>query len=130
MAKQFLFYGKTMEELKQMPLQDFANILNSRQKRSVLRRGEEIQKFLQKVDSKVKRKNKIRTHNRDMIVTPKLVGHTIAIYNGKEFVPIKISEQMLGHFLGEFVLTRKRIQHSSPGVGATRSSASIKSKPK
>ena len=126
--KQFLYYGKTIEELKEMPLQDFANILPSRPKRSLQRRQEEVQKFLQRVAKKGK--GKIRTHNRDMIITPKLVGLTIAIYSGKEFVPILIKEQMLGHYLGEFVLTRKRITHGSAGIGATRSSASAKSKPK
>lgn len=130
MAKQFLFYGKTLEELKEMPLQDFAKILKSRQKRSVTRRREEIQKFLQKISEKVKSNKKIRTHRRSMIVTPYMVGLTIAIHNGKEFVPIKITEQMIGHFLGEFVLTRKRVGHGSAGIGATRSSASAKSKPK
>lgn len=130
MAKQFLFYGKTLEELRQIPIQDFAKLLRSRQKRSVLRRREEIQKFLHKVDAKVKNNKKIKTHKRSMIVTPKLVGLTIEVHSGKEFVPVRINEKMLGHYLGEFVLTRKRIAHSSPGVGATRSSASVKSKPK
>lgn len=130
MAKKFLFYGKTIEELKQMPLQDFAKILRSRQRRSLLRRLEEIRKFIHKLEKKVKRGKKIRTHKRDMIITPQMVGLTIGVHNGKEFVPVKIREEMLGHYLGEFALTRKRIQHGAPGVGATRSSAAVKAKPK
>ena len=47
------------------------------------------------------------------------------IHNGKEFVMIKITEEMLGHRLGEFAATRKKVAHSSPGIGATRSSASL-----
>ncbi|OYT41782.1 30S ribosomal protein S19 [Candidatus Pacearchaeota archaeon ex4484_26] len=130
MAKQFLFYGKTMEELKSMPLQEFAKVLRSRQKRSLLRRREEIEKFLQKIEKKLKNNKKIKTHKRSIIITPQMVGLEIGVYNGKEFVPVKIQEKMLGHYLGEFVLTRKRLQHSAPGVGATRSSASVKAKPK
>ncbi|MBU2496872.1 MAG: 30S ribosomal protein S19 [Nanoarchaeota archaeon] len=130
MAKKFLFYGKTLEELQEMPLQEFAKILKSRQKRSLLRRREEIQKFLHRVEKKVRDKKKIKTHKRSMIVIPQMVGMEISVYNGKDFVPVKIQEKMIGHYLGEFALTRKRLQHSAPGVGATRSSAGIKSKPK
>ena len=45
------------------------------------------------------------------------------VYNGKEFIPLTITAEMLGHYLGEFVLTRKKVAHSAPGIGATRSSA-------
>lgn len=130
MAKQLLFYGKTIEELKSMPLQEFAKVLKSRQKRGLLRRREEIEKFLQKIEKKVKNNKKIKTHKRNMIITPQMIGLDIAVHSGKEFVSVKIQEKMIGHYLGEFVLTRKRLQHSAPGVGATRSSASVKSKPK
>ena len=54
-----------------------------------------------------------------------MVGTTIRVYNGKEFVQVMIEDEMVGHYLGEFALTRKRIQHSAPGIGATRSSASL-----
>lgn len=131
MARQILFYGKAIEELQKMPLQEFARLLKSRSRRSLLRRMEEVQKFLQRVDKKVKKgKTTIRTHERDMIITPQIVGLTVAIHNGKEFVPIKITENMLGHFLGEFAMTRKRVTHGSAGIGATRSSAVAKSKAK
>ena len=131
MAKQVLFYGKALEELQKMPLQEFARLLKSRSRRSLIRRMEEVQKFLQRVDKKVKRgKTMIKTHERDMIITPQLVGLTVAIHNGKEFTQVKITESMLGHFLGEFAMTRKRVTHGSAGIGATRSSAAAKSKAK
>ena len=82
------------------------------------------------MEKKTRSGKKIKTHERDMIVTPQLVGLTIAIYNGKEFVPIKIQENMIGHYLGEFALSRRRLSHGSAGLGATRSSAGAKSKPK
>ena len=51
-----------------------------------------------------------------------MVDKTIGIYNGKEYVNIKVTSEMLGHYLGEFALTRKRVIHGSAGVGATRGS--------
>jgi len=64
----------------------------------------------------------VKTHCRDMIILPSFVGKTIGVHNGKEFQPVKIQPEMIGHYLGEFALTRKRVKHSGPGVGATRSS--------
>ena len=71
------------------------------------------------------KKNNIETHCRDAIILPEMVGKTIKVYSGKEFIPVTINEDMIGHYLGEFVLTRNRVQHSAPGIGATRSSAAL-----
>ena len=60
-----------------------------------------------------------------MITLPEMVGKMIKVHNGKEFVPVAIIEEMIGHYLGEFALTRNRVEHSAPGIGATRSSASL-----
>jgi small subunit ribosomal protein S19 len=57
-----------------------------------------------------------------MIVLPEFVGRKIAVYNGKEFQEVLIQQEMIGHYLGEFALTRKPVKHTGPGVGATRSS--------
>jgi small subunit ribosomal protein S19 len=64
----------------------------------------------------------IRTHSRDFVVLPEMVGMTIEVYNGQEFNRFEIQPEMIGHYLGEFVQTRKRVEHSAPGVGATKSS--------
>ncbi|RLF88358.1 30S ribosomal protein S19, partial [Thermococci archaeon] len=55
-------------------------------------------------------------------ILPEMVGMTIYVHNGKEFVPVEIKPEMIGHYLGEFAPTRKRVQHGAPGIGATRSS--------
>ena len=57
-----------------------------------------------------------------MIIFPEMVGLTIGVYNGKEYLNIEIKPEMIGHYLGEFSLTRKHVQHGSPGIGATKSS--------
>lgn len=127
MAKQFLFIGKTLEDLQNMDLNDFAKLLNSRQRRNLRRGLTEQQKILlAKINNFKSGKNKkiIKTHIRDMIVLPVMVGMAIHVHNGKEFVPVIISEHMLGHYLGEFAQTRKKVAHSAPGIGATKSSSS------
>jgi Ribosomal protein S19 len=69
-----------------------------------------------------KANTQIKTHLRDVIVLPYFVGLTIHVYSGKEFLPVTIRPEMVGHYLGEFVRTNKRVIHGAPGVGASRSS--------
>ncbi|TET75081.1 MAG: 30S ribosomal protein S19, partial [Candidatus Heimdallarchaeota archaeon] len=64
----------------------------------------------------------VRTHVRDMPILPEMVGATIAVYNGREFLEIEIQPQMIGHLLGEFSPSTKVVRHGAPGIGATRSS--------
>jgi len=122
MAKEELWRGLTKEEAKKLDDAAFMGHLNSRQRRS-LRRGlsEEKKAFLEKV----KGKDNVKTHLRDMIIMPSMLDKTIKVYNGKEFVSVRIGLEMLGHYLGEFALTRKSIKHSAPGVGATKSSSAL-----
>ena len=58
----------------------------------------------------------LRTHVRDMIILPDMVDITINVHNGKEFTPIAIKPEMIGHYLGEYAITNKRVQHGAPGV--------------
>ncbi len=125
MVREFTYRGYTLEQLLQMSMDEFIKLLPSRQRRS-LRRGltEAQRKLLEKV-RKYKRlgiNKPIRTHARDMIILPEMVGMTIAVHNGKEFVPVEIVPEMIGHRLGEFAITNKRVVHGRPGVGATKSS--------
>ena len=122
-GKDFSFRGKTMEELKTLDIREFAKLLNARGRRSVTRQAEVITKFIKRCEKKEAKTKPIRTHDRELIIVPKMVGMTIEIYSGKEFVPIKIIDEMLGHRLGEFVMTRRKVEHSAPGIGATRSSS-------
>ena len=128
--KEFTFRGKTMDELLAMDVPQFANIVGrSRLKRS-LRRGvsQNLVKKIEKAyaDMKAGKQPKIiKTHRRELPVLPKMVGLTVAVHNGKEFVRLQIIEKMLGHYLGELALTRKRLSHGKAGIGATKSSTAI-----
>ena len=121
--KEFTYRGKTLEELKEMSLSDFMLLLPARERRSLKRGFTEQQKILLK-HIRAKKSN-IETHCKDMIILPEMIGLPIRIHNGKEFIAVTIQDEMIGHFLGEFVITRKRIEHSAPGIGATRSSAAL-----
>jgi small subunit ribosomal protein S19 len=122
--KEFTFYGKTADELKKMSLEDFAQLIPSRDRRKLVKRGmtEQEKTVLKRVR---KKEANIETHCRDMVIVPEMIGTQIRVYNGKEFFPITIEIDMLGHRLGEFVMTRKSVQHSAPGIGATKSSAAL-----
>ncbi len=121
--KIFKFRGKTLEELKAMSIQDFAQLVKARKRRSLLRGvNNESPKILTKVESG---KGKLRTHRRDVVITPNLIGKTIEVYNGQKFIPVNVTEEMLGHYLGEFSQTRRIAQHKGVGVGATKSSKNV-----
>ena len=118
-----MWKGMTEEEAKNLGLKEFMELVPSRERRS-LRRGftDAQKKLLKEIDSG---KNNIKTHCRNMIIIPSMIGKTFKVYNGKDFVQNIIVLEMLGHRLGEFSLSRKLVSHSAAGVGATRSSKAV-----
>ena len=79
------------------------------------KKGAFIDKHLQaKIDGMNERNEKkvVRTWSRRSTVVPEMVGHTLAVHNGKKFIPVYITENMVGHKLGEFSLTRSFKGHS------------------
>ncbi|MEK6809487.1 MAG: 30S ribosomal protein S19 [Nanoarchaeota archaeon] len=123
MAKEFTWKGKSEDDAAKLDLDEFVKLIPSRQRRSLKRGLTEAQQALMKrVESG---ENNVKTHCRDMIILPKMVGKTLRVYNGKEYLPIMVTAQMLGHYLGEFSHTRKGVTHSAAGLGATRSSKAV-----
>jgi small subunit ribosomal protein S19 len=120
--KEFKCHNLSLEELKALSIDELMPLLTSRMRRT-LKRGvtKRQDKFLSEL-KKAKHGDVIRTHCRNMIILPDFVGHKIDIHNGKEFQRVDIQPDMIGHYLGEFSLTRKKVKHTGPGVGATRSS--------
>ncbi len=87
-----------------------------------LKKGPFIDEHLQaKVDTMNRERDKkvIKTWSRRSTVSPDMVGHTIAVHNGRKFVPVYVSENMVGHKLGEFALTRTFKGHSGKKVEKT-----------
>ena len=125
MVKIFNYRGKELSELQNITNDQLLGLFTARQRRS-LKRGinDEKRKLSNEIkeskDGKVK--NPIRTHKRDLIILPYMVGATVNTFSGKEFTAITIIPEMIGHYLGEYVITNKRVSHGAPGVGASRSS--------
>lgn len=126
--KEFSYRGLAIEDLQKMPMDKFIALLPSRQRRT-LKKGlpPEKRKLLVKLRKAKEALSNgeqiiVRTHCRDMIVLPEMVGLTVGIYDGKQFTVVEIQPEMVGHFFGEFALTRRRVRHSAPGIGATKSS--------
>ncbi len=108
-----------------MSLEKFLELLPSRQRRS-LNRGisPEKRKLIEdvKATNAGKGKGVIRTHARDMIILPYMVALKLEIHSGKDFVSVEIKPEMIGHYLGEYVITNKKVTHGTPGIGSSRSS--------
>ena len=125
MVKKFTFHGLSTEETESLTGEKLFELLSSRARRS-LKRGINDQKRKLIDEIKMKKAGKlngdIKTHLRDLIILPYMVGVTVNVFSGKEFVPIVITTEMIGHYLGEYVITNKRVSHGAPGVGASRSS--------
>ncbi|MEN7982019.1 MAG: ribosomal protein S19 family protein [Nanoarchaeota archaeon] len=124
--KQFTFRGKTLEELKTLEVREFAKLMRSRQRRSALRNFQKIEDFISRARKKIEKGKQVKTHSRDLIVVPAMIGMRIHIHRGDKFIPIDILGEMLGHKFGEFAPTRARAQHTKAGVGATKGSKSKK----
>jgi len=120
--KEFKYMGLTFEEVSKLKLEEFIKLIPSRERRSIKRGFTDTEKSLIKKANQSKPGEFIKTHARDMVVLPEFVGKRFGIHNGKEYVAVDITEEMLGHRLGEFAQTRKQVNHSGPGMGATRSS--------
>lgn len=120
--KDFTYRGKTLEELKKLDVREFAKFLKSRQRRKVLRQFHVIEDFVSSAKTKISKDKPIRTHLRDLVIVPEMVGMKIDIHNGKNFIPVNITGEMIGHVLGELAITRSRVKHSKAGIGATKGS--------
>jgi small subunit ribosomal protein S19 len=127
LPRQFSYRGHNAEELQQMSMDEFIRILPSRQRRSLTRGLTADQRALMEL-IRVSRRNQgniikaIKTHCRDMIIIPEMIGLSLLVHSGKEFTAVDIKPEMIGHYLGEFVITNKKVVHGTPGIGASRSS--------
>jgi len=125
-SKELFYRGKNVEELKKLDVREFAKYLPSRSRRSILRHFDVVDKFVKRCETSLSQNKKIKTHLRDIVIVPRLVGMTIGIYNGKTYNEVRIAHTMIGHRLGEFSVTRQKVTHGNPGIGATKSSAGDK----
>lgn len=125
MVKEFKYRGVAMDELQNLPLDKLFTLFSARTRRSLTRGITDSKRKLLdeiKLAKAGKLTTTIKTHLRDLIIMPYMAGLTIHVFSGKEFVPVVIKPEMIGHYIGEYVMTNKRVIHGAPGVGASRSS--------
>ena len=128
MPKEFSYRGQSLSSLTGMSMDEFINLLPARQRRSLQRGLTPEQRVLleklrvAKEAQKQGKEANLKTHVRDLIILPEMVGIKIQIHNGKEFVNVEMKPEMIGHYLGEFAVTNKPVRHGTPGIGASRSS--------
>ncbi len=126
--KEFSYRGHSLQSLEGMSMDEFITLLPSRQRRSLQRGLTPEQRILleklrvAKEQQKQGKEVNLKTHVRDLIILPEMVGAKVAVHNGKEFVAMEIKPDMIGHYLGEFAITNKPVRHGTPGIGASRSS--------
>ena len=125
MVREFTYRGLSQKELEELPLDKLLKLFPARIRRSLTRGINDNKRKLIgeiKATKEGKLKTPINTHLRDLIILPNMIGTTVNVFSGKEFVPVTITSEMVSHYLGEYVITNKRVSHGAPGVGASRSS--------
>jgi small subunit ribosomal protein S19 len=131
-----VYRGKKEEELKNASLEEVAKLFKARARRAVLRMlaGKNVKyaNLVKRVRKKIKSgeafKKPIKTHVREAVIIPEWLGLKFLVYNGKEWKPVDITIDKIGHRLGEYNYTVKFESHSSPGIGATRGSKFVAAK--
>jgi len=123
---EFTYRGHALEELQEMSVDEVAELLPARVRRSIERglsaEKEKLLEDAREADAEETADEPIRTHLRDMPILPAMVGLTFAVHTGQSFERVRVQPEMLGHYLGEFQLTRTEVEHGQAGIGATRSS--------
>ena len=123
---EFTYRGYTLDELQDMELDEVAELLPARQRRTIERglsvQEEKLRERAAEAGVQETANDPIRTHLRDMPVLPEFVELTFEVYTGQSFERVRVEPEMIGHYLGEFQPTRTSVEHGQAGIGATRSS--------
>ncbi|PKI65889.1 hypothetical protein CRG98_013709 [Punica granatum] len=109
--KKFSFRGVDLDALLDMSTDELVKLFTARARRREAPPGEKPEP--------------VRTHLRNMIIVPEMIGSIIGVYNGKTFNQVEIKPEMIGHYLAEFSISYKPVKHGRPGIGATHSSRFI-----
>ncbi|KIO20030.1 hypothetical protein M407DRAFT_30333 [Tulasnella calospora MUT 4182] len=130
--RSFYYRGIELDKLLDLPNEEFVELVTCRARRrfqrGLKRKPMGLIRKLRKAKKEAPPNEKprmVKTHLRDMIVVPEMIGSVIGIYNGKVFNSVEIKPEMVGHYIGEFSITYKPVRHGRPGIGATHSSRFI-----
>ncbi|VDD80192.1 unnamed protein product [Mesocestoides corti] len=130
--RKYFYRGVDLDQLLDMNMDQIAELFDARKRRRVRRGLRQNHKTLLKKLRESKKKCPVgekpavvKTHLRNMVVFPEMVGSIVGVYNGKSYNQVEIRPEMIGHYLGEFSITYKPVKHGRPGIGATHSSRFI-----
>ncbi|XP_065863156.1 small ribosomal subunit protein uS19x [Euphorbia lathyris] len=130
--KKFSYRGVDLDSLLDMSTDELVKLFSSRIRRRFQRGLKRKPMALIKKLRKAKldaapgeKPEPVRTHLRNMIIVPEMIGSVIGVYNGKTFNQVEIKPEMIGHYTAEFSISYKPVKHGRPGVGATHSSRFI-----
>lgn len=128
----FTFRGLEIDDLVALKEEEFKTLIHARARRRLNRHADRkppvLLKRLRAAKKLVKVGEKpatVKTHLRDVVITPEMIGSVVGIYNGKQFNAVELKGEMIGHYTGEFSMTYKPVRHGRPGIGATHSSRFI-----
>merc|ERR1719455_42823 len=126
--RKYSYRGVDLDKLLDMSNQDLMELFRARQRRKFSRGIKRAPITLLKKLRKAKRETAygekpeaIKTHLRNMVIVPEMIGSVVAVYNGKQYICVEIKPDMIGHYLAEFSITYKPIRHGRPGIGSTSS---------
>ncbi|GMH44849.1 hypothetical protein BSKO_12801 [Bryopsis sp. KO-2023] len=130
--RKFSYRGVDLDQLLDMTGDDLIELFHARARRrfhrGLKRKPLTLIKKLRKAKKEAppgEKPNPVRTHLRDMIIVPEMIGSIVGVYNGKTFNQVEIKPEMVGHYLGEFSISYRPVKHGRPGIGATHSSRFI-----
>ncbi|OMJ10146.1 40S ribosomal protein S15 [Smittium culicis] len=130
--RKFTFRGIELKNLLELTSEEFMDLVHARARRKfnrgIKRKPMGLIKKLRKAKSEAVEGEKpeaVKTHLRNMIIIPEMVGSIVGVYNGKTFNQVEIKPEMIGHYLAEFSISYKPVKHGRPGIGATNSSRFI-----
>lgn len=111
-----MFRGKTLDEVGSMSEAEFSKLISARERRTIKRGYNQTAKLS---ISKLKNKRTVKTHSREIVITPDMIGKSVNVHKGNGYTEINITEDMMGHRFGEFVMCSKKVVHGKAGLGAT-----------
>ncbi|RWS28410.1 40S ribosomal protein S15-like protein [Leptotrombidium deliense] len=130
--RKYTYRGVDLDQLLDMNTKQLTELFHARARRrlnrGLKRKPMALMKKLRKAKKAagpLEKPEVVKTHLRDMIILPEMVGSMVGVYNGKTFNQVEIKPEMIGHYLGEFSITYKPVKHGRPGIGATHSSRFI-----
>ncbi|KAI9227259.1 MAG: ribosomal protein S15e [Piptocephalis tieghemiana] len=130
--RKYSYRGIDLEQLLDLSSEQFVDLVHCRARRrfqrGLKRKPMGLIKKLRAAKKNAPADEKpevVKTHLRNMIIVPEMIGSVVGVYNGKTFNQVEIKPEMTGHYLGEFSITYKPVKHGRPGIGATNSSRFI-----